>query len=90
MLNSLSFRTVFAALVVFTLTANAFAILFLQQHLGLAPCPLCVTQRAFFLGVTVFAFFGALHNPSGWGRRVYAGLCLLSAGIGGAVSARHV
>jgi disulfide bond formation protein DsbB len=31
-----------------------------------------------------------LHNPPGWGRRVYAGLCTLSAIIGGAVAARHV
>ena len=38
----------------------------------------------------IFAFVALLHNPTGWGRRVYGGLCALAAAGGGAVAARHV
>jgi len=38
----------------------------------------------------VIALVAAIHNPPGWGRRVYATLCGLAAAAGAAVSARHV
>ena len=45
----LSPRSVFFLLFLGTVFAMLFAVLFLQQHLGLAPCPLCVTQRGFMI-----------------------------------------
>jgi len=32
----------------------------------------------------------ALHNPAGWGQKVYASLCALAAIGGGAIAVRHV
>lgn len=90
MLQLLSPRMVFFGLAGTTLFSIAFAMLFLEEQLGLAPCPLCMTQRLFLVLMGVFALIAALHNPSGWGRRLYGGLCTLAAVTGGAVAARHV
>jgi disulfide bond formation protein DsbB len=81
---------VFFLLFLGTVFAMLFAVLFLQQHLGLAPCPLCVTQRGFMILTGLFALLAALHNPGITGRRLYAGLCALAAGGGAAVAGRHV
>lgn len=56
----------------------------------LEPCPLCILQRVMTLAVGVVFLLGALHNPRYVGRRVYGLLVLLTAGIGAAISARHV
>lgn len=84
-----SIRGLFLCLFLLTVAAMGFA-LYLQHMLQLEPCPLCITQRAFVILVGVFALIAALHNPRGWGRRVYAGLCVLAAMGGGAVAMRHV
>jgi len=90
MLQSLSPRLVFLGLVLLAIISMLFARVFLEAFLDLAACPLCMTQRVFVVGWGAIAFVALLHNPSGWGNRVYAGLCALSATIGGAVAARHV
>jgi len=90
MLQSLSPRLVFFGLAALTVISMVFAMFYLEDQLGLAACPLCMTQRAFMVLVGFFALIGALHNPSGWGRRVYGVLCSLAAITGGAVAARHV
>lgn len=83
-------RPVFFALFLIPVIAMGFAVLFLQQALGLAPCPLCITQRGFVILVGLFALVAFIHNPSGIGRRLYAGLCTLAAVGGAAVAGRHV
>jgi len=90
MLRSLSPRLVFFGLAATALVAMLFARFYLEEILGLAPCPLCMTQRVFVVLWGGIALLAALHNPSGWGRRVYAGLCSLAALAGGAVAIRHV
>jgi disulfide bond formation protein DsbB len=90
MLESLSHRLVFISLVLLAVVSMAFAVFYLEGFLDLAACPLCMSQRVFVVGWALFALLGALHNPSGWGRRVYAALCGISAYIGGAIAARHV
>ncbi len=90
MLQSLSPRLVFAGLTLLAVIAMLFARVFLEEALGLAPCPLCMTQRVFVVLLGLIAFVAAVHNPPGWGRRIYGGLCTLAAVTGGAVAARHV
>lgn len=90
MLQALSPRLVFFGLVVLAIVSMLFARLYLEEVLGLAACPLCMTQRVFVVLWGILALIAALHNPSGWGRRVYAALCGLAAVAGGAVAARHV
>lgn len=90
MLQDISPRKVFVALVLLAITAMLFARVYLQGFLGLDACPLCMTQRAFVVLWGVIALLAAVHNPHGWGRRVYAALCGLAAWAGAAVAARHV
>lgn len=90
MLHSLSPRQVFVGLVFLAIISMLFARLYLQEFLGLNACPLCMTQRAFVVLWGVIALIGALHNPRGWGYRVYGALCGLAAWAGAAVAARHV
>lgn len=86
---SMPIRPLFFLLFLLTVVSMAFA-LYLQHMLELEPCPLCITQRLFVMLVGFFALVAAIHNPQQWGRRVYAGLCLLAAIGGGAIAARHV
>jgi disulfide bond formation protein DsbB len=90
MLQTLSPRLVFLSLVLLAIGALLFARVYLQEYLGLTACPLCMTQRVFVAAWGVIAFIALLHNPSGWGNRVYAALCALAAAGGGAVAARHI
>lgn len=90
MLNALTPRAVFAGLVLLAITSMAFAMGYLERYLNLDACPLCMTQRVFVLAWGVVALVAVLHNPRGWGNRVYGALCLLSAAGGAAVAGRHV
>lgn len=63
---------------------------FSQFHDHLEPCPLCIFQRIGVIAVGVFFLLAWVHNPKGWGARIYGGLILLAAAAGGAVSIRHI
>lgn len=45
---------------------------FLQYAEGLAPCPLCITQRFFFFLCGITALIAIIHNPSQLMTRIYA------------------
>lgn len=61
-----------------------------QEIMGLAPCPLCITQRIFVVAVGLFALAGFIHNPASSGRKLYAigGAVMAIAGAG--FSGRHL
>ncbi|MCV6626853.1 MAG: disulfide bond formation protein B [Cellvibrionaceae bacterium] len=61
-----------------------------QEIMGLAPCPLCITQRIFVVAVGLFALAAAIHNPGLGGRRLYAlgGIAMAITGAG--FSGRHL
>lgn len=65
----------------------AFAI-YLQQAVGLEPCPMCIVQRYAFAVLGILAFIGSL-----WGNRLWVGLfallSLLTSGFGAFVAARQ-
>ena len=56
----------------------------------LMPCPLCVFQRMAVIALGITYLVAALHDPRGWGRRVYSLLILLATALGIAVAGRHV
>jgi len=64
--------------------------LFAQHGLLLDPCPLCVFQRVAVIGIGIVALLAMLHNPTGWGRRIYAVLIGLFAVGGIGVAGWHV
>jgi disulfide bond formation protein DsbB len=61
-----------------------------QMQLHLEPCPLCIFQRIGVAALAVVFLLAAVHNPIGWGARVYGTLILLAAVLTLAVAARHV
>ena len=67
----------------------AYAI-YAQFELGLDPCPLCIFQRVGVAALGVVFLIAALHNPRGWGVRVYAVLLAVAALATIGVAARHV
>lgn len=64
--------------------------LYSQFELGLDPCPLCIFQRVGVAALGVVFLIAALHNPRGWGTRVYAVLLAIAALATIGVAARHV
>jgi disulfide bond formation protein DsbB len=67
----------------------AFA-LYAEHYMLLMPCPLCVFQRMAVISLGIIFLIAVLHNPSGWGKRVYATLVFAAAGGGVGVAGRHV
>lgn len=63
---------------------------YMQFVMKLIPCPLCITQRFFIIGVGVTALAAFFHNPPLFTRRIYATLGTLLAIIGGGFSTRQV
>ena len=81
-------RIVFA----FTFVACAALIalaLYLQEHDGLEPCPMCILQRYAFILIGVVALAGAIHGPRGLALKVYGALVVLLSAAGGGVAMRH-
>jgi len=64
--------------------------LYAQYQLELDPCPLCVFQRVAVISLGLVFLLALLHNPSGWGSRVYALLLACCAAGGSIVAGRHV
>jgi disulfide bond formation protein DsbB len=61
-----------------------------QYVLHLEPCPLCIFQRVGVFVIGVLFGIAALHEPAGWGRRVYAGLLVAASLATIGVAARHL
>ena len=68
----------------------AVAVLYFENHLGLEPCYLCVTQRFFVVCVGTICAIAALHNPAQFGQRIYALLSILAATLGGYFSSKQL
>ncbi len=82
-------RLAYALAALFCASLIGFA-LYLQYQLGEDPCPLCIFQRVAVIATGAICLLAALHGPGDRGAKVYAGLLLLSNGIGAAIALRHI
>ncbi|MGP5548639.1 disulfide bond formation protein B [Psychrobacter alimentarius] len=91
MLQLTTYRNLQVFLVIMAVIGMSFALFFLQRHLGLTPCPLCIFQRIGLIIMGGFALISALFNPKSMVVRLILWVGSL-AGIGWAtlVAARHV
>jgi disulfide bond formation protein DsbB len=65
--------------------------LYVQYHMLMMPCPLCIFQRVAFLAIGVAFLIAALHNPKSKSMKwVYSSLAMLSAAVGLLIAGRHV
>ena len=89
MTGSITQRRLFAG--VFVVSAALIGVALYMQHvMGLEPCPLCIFQRLFVMGIGAVALVAAIHDPARIGRRVYAALLAALALLGAGVAGRHV
>jgi disulfide bond formation protein DsbB len=63
---------------------------YLQYFQDQDPCPLCLVQRVFYLGLAVAFTLGALHGPKGGWLIGYGVVAALLAGAGFGTAARQV
>ena len=82
-------RLAFAFIALACLCLMLYGIYYLQEELGLEPCPMCILQRIALISIGVTALVTAIHGPRAWGLKVYSGLIVLFAILGGGVSIRH-
>jgi disulfide bond formation protein DsbB len=82
-------RAIFAAIFVACAVLIAVAIFYMQEQLGLEPCPMCILQRYAFFAIGFIALVAAIHNPQGVALKAYSGLVILFALAGGGVAIRH-
>ena len=75
------------ALVCAALLAYAY---YAQYVMHLEPCPLCIFQRVGIFAIGVIFAMAAAHDPSGWGRRSYAGFLGVAALATIGVAVRHL
>ena len=82
-------RIVFILIAVMCAAMMAYGIYYLQEELGLEPCPMCILQRFALIAIGATALLAAIHGPRAWGLKIYSGLIVLFAVAGGAVAIRH-
>ena len=81
-------RRVFGGIAVICLAMLAFGILYLQNVVGLEPCPMCIVQRYCLILVGVFCALAAFaKGPKGW--RLWGLLAVGMAGFGAFTAARQ-
>ena len=68
----------------------AIAIFYFQNHLGLEPCYLCITQRVFVIAIGVIFLVAGLHNPLAKGQKIYSSLVAATAAVGGYFSIKQL
>ena len=78
----LKVRIVFVLVAVACASMMAYGIYYLQEELGLEPCPMCILQRIALISIGVTALVAAIHGPRDWGLKVYSGLIILVATMG--------
>jgi len=86
-----TYRNLQVFLVIMAIIGMSFALFYLQRHLGLSPCPLCIFQRVGLIVMGGFALISALFNPKSKVLRLLLWLgSLVGIGWATAVAARHV
>ena len=63
---------------------------YFEDYLGLEPCYLCITQRAFIAIAGLLFFIWAIHDPKRLGARIYALLVLAAASAGAYFSLKQL
>jgi disulfide bond formation protein DsbB len=82
-------RAVFAFIALACLALDAYAVLYMQEELGLEPCPMCVLSRYTFIAIGIVSLAATIQGPRGAWLKGYALLVTVLAAIGIGVSVRH-
>jgi protein dithiol:quinone oxidoreductase len=69
--------------------ATVILALVIQTVYKLEPCPLCITQRMFFMGLGVLFLIGAFIKPASLLQKIFAALQVITALGGAGWAIRH-
>ncbi|MDC0598913.1 disulfide bond formation protein B [Gammaproteobacteria bacterium] len=84
-------RTRLVSLYIFLFCVALLSIAMYMEHgMLMEPCPLCITQRIFFLAAGLTALVAFLHNPKAKGKVVYGLLSAAFALGGGGFAIRQI
>ena len=89
-MNLPSYRTINCLQALVGILLILVAVLYFQNHLGLEPCYLCITQRVFIMSIAAVCALAALHNPAQRGQKLYAGLSTGLALVGSYFSGKQI
>ncbi|MBC6428781.1 MAG: disulfide bond formation protein B [Cellvibrionales bacterium] len=90
-MHRLSYRHLNLILGAYALAMMGIAYFYFQRHLGLLPCPLCVTQRLCTIAFGGLALVAALHNPKKPSKQRGYSALIGACALGGAlIAARQV
>ena len=64
--------------------------LYMENVMGLEPCPLCMTQRLFFAMAGLIALAAFIHNPKELGKSIYGFVCAAFSFGGGGFAIRQI
>ena len=81
-------RLYFAALFIACAALLGFAI-YLQEEVGLEPCPMCILQRYAFTAIGIVALVAAIHGPRAIALKAYGALVIVLALAGAGVASRQ-
>lgn len=85
----LKVRIVFAAIAAVCASLLAYGIYYLQEELGLEPCPMCILSRYTFIAIAIVSLAGLIQGPRGAWLKGYAWVVALLSAIGVGISVRH-
>ena len=85
----LSIRLIYLYIFLSCLTLLGIA-MYMENVIGLQPCPLCMMQRLFFAMTGLIALIAFIHNPLDWGKSVYGFVCAAFAFGGGGFAIRQI
>ena len=64
--------------------------IYMQEQMGLDPCPMCILQRYAFVAIGLVALIAGIHGPTrGIALKTYAVLIVLFALVGGGTAIRQ-
>jgi disulfide bond formation protein DsbB len=81
-------RSLFLLIALISLGMLVFGVLYLQNVVGLIPCPMCIVQRYALIGVALLCLLAATCRGRGW-RAVWGVLAIALAGFGAFTAARQ-
>ena len=81
-------RSFFLLIALVGLGVLAFGVIYLQNTVGLDPCPMCIVQRYALIGVCLLCVLAACCRRRSW-RAVWGVLAIVLAGFGAFTAARQ-
>lgn len=82
-------RLIYLYIFLFCVTLLSIA-LYMEKVMMLEPCPLCMTQRVFFILAGLTSLIAFIHNPVAKGKVVYGLLAAFFALSGGGFAIRQI